>query len=766
MAADLGMRLDDFLPKIKCSNCQAEVELSAMGDHVCSKDVKGMNKTSLGGQEPRNPANLLTAFEAGPAPTPQSPQQTRTSPLSSPPRTHMNRLDGPLAKIGRMAPPPPIDPSAANRPFLRLHVPISSGSSSGIRSASPVSAASPKSPIRQPQRSHTSPPRPPSPALSNLDCAFPPFPRPDSRSSAKSRSRSKTLVKVNHAQSPLPASSAKDDEEELRERRRRSQANKHKREMSIDSKSLSRLSVTSSRYGDSSATSTPGLLSSGSSRGFVLDEVPPLPTGLMKSYTPSPFSAAPEPYRFSSKEAFEEDKDTTSSARPGNAALPTGLPGFELGFPIGGEVTKPQDQHSQTARLSNGSSDSVPQVDGHSDSQKGPDQKLGVPASVFDGDFSISNFARKLGLGGPYHATNKSTSSSDSSPSDAATSSSFSTQPSEPPSATEFKPPPNPYKYDPDSPTDPLFQQGSFKRTPPKYNRFAELEQASVSQEAPSLLSRAPSQVEPHPNRDESRSSTPAPSKSPAPSRRVRCRGCEQIIVGKSVSSADGRLTGRWHKACFVCHTCRSPFQTSDFYVLGNHPYCAQHYHELNGSLCCSCKLGIEGPCLQTEETVRDEKSGKETRQIFHPDCFQCKTCRIVLKGDYLEWNGDVYCDRDGRRAAAMAYPPPSPSPGPGPGNNGPPPGYGRRPPYNSSPLAGGPPPRGAPGPGPAPSRGRGLPRPSNRGPGGPMPGPRLYPPNKNGSGPAQRPPMGGAQKGPPGPRRFPERRTTKLMML
>lgn len=91
------------------------------------------------------------------------------------------------------------------------------------------------------------------------------------------------------------------------------------------------------------------------------------------------------------------------------------------------------------------------------------------------------------------------------------------------------------------------------------------------------------------------------------------CRGCDQPIVGKSISSADGRLTGRYHKNCFVCQTCRQPFESAEFYVLDNKPFCERHYHQLNRSLCRTCDKGIEGPCLETER-----------RERFHPRCFQC----------------------------------------------------------------------------------------------------------------------------------------------
>src|SRR6201999_3878201 len=75
-----------------------------------------------------------------------------------------------------------------------------------------------------------------------------------------------------------------------------------------------------------------------------------------------------------------------------------------------------------------------------------------------------------------------------------------------------------------------------------------------------------------------------------APNKGV-CRGCSQLILAgqKSVSSADGRLTGRYHKKCFVCQACKTSFPTAEFYVHNDHPYCAHHYHELENSLCATC---------------------------------------------------------------------------------------------------------------------------------------------------------------------------------
>lgn len=145
-------------------------------------------------------------------------------------------------------------------------------------------------------------------------------------------------------------------------------------------------------------------------------------------------------------------------------------------------------------------------------------------------------------------------------------------------------------------------------------------------------------------------STSPAPRR--APVSKGPCRGCNETIYGKSVSSADGRLTGRYHKQCFVCTTCKAPFQTVDFYVCNNSPYCARHYHEINNSICGSCDRGIEGHYLEMMEDPRQRK--------FHPHCFTCQDCHLILRDDYYEWNGRVLCEQHAFGAASRSMSLPS----------------------------------------------------------------------------------------------------------
>lgn len=127
------------------------------------------------------------------------------------------------------------------------------------------------------------------------------------------------------------------------------------------------------------------------------------------------------------------------------------------------------------------------------------------------------------------------------------------------------------------------------------------------------------------------------------------CRGCSKPILAmqKSVSSADGRLSGKYHKECFVCRTCREPFATAEFYVHEDQPYCGHHYHQLSDSLCATCGKGIEGLYMETANVAG---RGKEKH---HPACLKCATCRVQLTNDYFELSGKVYCERDAFRLAS-----------------------------------------------------------------------------------------------------------------
>lgn len=180
----------------------------------------------------------------------------------------------------------------------------------------------------------------------------------------------------------------------------------------------------------------------------------------------------------------------------------------------------------------------------------------------------------------------------------------------------------------PETPLDPAIQLGEFFDRRPRNQTAPKDPALNFAQDPPRRRSDSgPRQAE---------------ARRPAPAGKGNCRGCAEPIVGKSVKDSSGRLTGRYHRSCFVCRTCGDGFPTAEFYVYKNAPYCEHHYHELNGSLCRSCNRGIEGQYLETD-----------TREKFHPRCFACSTCRVPLSADYYEVNGRKFCERHGQQAAA-----------------------------------------------------------------------------------------------------------------
>ncbi|KAH9952104.1 hypothetical protein B0H21DRAFT_13958 [Amylocystis lapponica] len=117
-----------------------------------------------------------------------------------------------------------------------------------------------------------------------------------------------------------------------------------------------------------------------------------------------------------------------------------------------------------------------------------------------------------------------------------------------------------------------------------------------------------------------------------------KCRRCNLTIEKQAVSSSDGQLKGKYHRACFNCHTCHKPFPDKSFYVFDGKPFCAYHYHEANNSLCAavSCGEPIEGPCAVSHSGHR-----------YHPEHMVCEYSRCTERlAEYYEVDGRMLCER------------------------------------------------------------------------------------------------------------------------
>ncbi|CAI7628883.1 unnamed protein product [Penicillium manginii] len=693
-----------------------------MGDHICTS------------------TSMEHATTAIPSPPPSAG-------LDEP-----DRLTTAMAtKFGRGA-PPRIDPTVANNAFLQPNIPTPA-SSVGSHMPSPLSVSAPRSPI-QPYPRHISPD---DDSVLNLDNVFS-FPMPGNRSPTRVSTQAFSSPEPparSPARSPAPIPSPRYGlgldlvpEEIQLPPSPLPPAQAHQRNESMFSQSSYRTSLASTRHGSSTARSSTNSFS----RGFnqFIDETPPLP---------------PAPLRTPNKSSFSRNSELfLGSSHQNEGTEPFG--GFDFGIPTNPSPTGlhdlPEERSPEELKANPDQDFPLPSQNHLRPAAAASEPVAEIPRKNSDASthsaVSVTSFARALGLEDQMKKKTESSVSSESSPSEANSGSSMSSLPSDT-SLSRFKAndplnlsplveelpartrqtilelpgrirntmdevPPIPAAFfSPDSPTDPAINQGSLSLIVEKHEKPSSpqppLPPPSESPSPPRQLQRAATAPIPRPP---TRSTTRP---------KGNCKGCGEEITGKSISSSDGRLTGKYHRGCFVCFECSSPFQTADFYVLNNKPYCAQHYHERNGSLCSTCHHGIEGEYLETVERT----GAQPNRRRFHLNCLQCRTCHISLKGDYFEWNGGVYCERDAQRASNAYYRPPPGAGGPGPPG---PPGR-RRPTVGASPLSQiqtrGYPPSGGyrPPPSPAPSQG------------GLRPGPRFS--------------SGGA-------RRFPERRTTKLMMI
>ncbi|KAK6598102.1 Paxillin-like protein 1 [Botrytis cinerea] len=618
------------------------------GEHLCS------GPPSAG--EPTPPLESNTAFDRMPY-----NQQSYSNGSS-------------LLKPGR-AMPPRVDTSAANRPFFQQDQLTPASSASPSRSASPLT---PHDRLRLPfgksSRANDSSPtqRPITPALlsSNLDSAFPRFPTAKVTGSPR-------LKSANGAHSPRMEQA---DPMMFAPTNPRVYINPN---VAANVASLQNVTNTPGPFAiDSRKVSRP-------EEGPIYNRKPTM--GRPDDIISPPLTAEPEQIDRTRSTSSGHSRTSTNSST-NNFPMPPRNKGYGILSPEMGEESQESahsgamrsqtfprrkeslDFHASRRNQSISSHRSRESNDrGRKTSLSGPDTSRALPprgASLIRGRSGHEagdlpplpniNLEAEFGANNPYHSASNSQSSTHSYISSTSQGSKGSSR-SSPPSTVESdyhrRQPSNPRMSDlmseitssmanisphdiyprpsdlepvkeqePYSPLSPAFQSPDYATNP--VNRLSPapppLNGFQRSHTAPLLDQNKP---------------LPAPRR-PATSK-GNCKSCTLPIKGKSVSSADGRLTGRYHKPCFVCTTCRAPFLTSEFYVHDDAPYCEHHYHQLNNSMCSGCDRGIEGQYLESEK-----------KEKFHPSCLNCADCKRNLRHDYFEMGGKIYCERDAFRRA------------------------------------------------------------------------------------------------------------------
>ncbi|PQE19196.1 lim domain-containing protein [Rutstroemia sp. NJR-2017a BBW] len=662
-------RASSFLPTIKCSSCAMDIEIAMMGEHVCGGTAPA--------SEPTPPPDSTSKFERMPYHQPYS--------------------HGPaFLKPGRVM-PPKVDTSAANRPFFPQDQLTPANSASPSRSASPLSANDRlRSPFGRPSRNLSPNPRPLSPdqLSSNLDSAFPrfPSPRPGKQKPQQKSAWGSLSPKDSHAYQAdtryAPPSPKSASNSVLLQK--------------ADAIAPSRVEVNRGK------AATPELERVPEPNVVVSTSASSPPANMPKaqpSYTEEPVAYGhtrtatnqssnnfPVPRKNGYGglgTATEDDYQQPLRQETRSQTFPRRKESLDF--------SRRNPSISSNASISQRSSDR-----GRKKSVSGPDLSRPLPprgASLIRGSSGRRagdvpplpniNLEAEFGANNPYHTPTGSQSSNHSDFSQHSRTSSRSSPPSSKNDhsrklsagvtrmsdlmseinssmanlGTHSRSTSDLESVKEQDPYSPILSGFPIPRqAPPPAIPAARLTpQPRVPSPAPlSALNREPSPapLQPPPRHPSpallSQRSHTAPilpsTRSPtyAPSRpttsKGNCKACTLPIKGKSISSADGRLTGRYHKPCFVCTTCRAPFPSSEFYVLDDKPYCERHYHSLNGSLCTVCDGGIEGQYLE----------GEAEGEKFHMDCLKCGDCGRGLKGGYWEVGGGVFCERDAWKRAQV----------------------------------------------------------------------------------------------------------------
>lgn len=142
-----------------------------------------------------------------------------------------------------------------------------------------------------------------------------------------------------------------------------------------------------------------------------------------------------------------------------------------------------------------------------------------------------------------------------------------------------------------------------------------------------------------------------------------QCKKCSTEIKRNLITA----LENKYHRNCFTCVVCDTDLVSKVFFSIKNLPFCARDYHILNNSLCKACNKPIEGACaeiptdnmnsiscittLETKYNLTEEEKCilklKTTHVRYHPECWKCTQCGLVLDKIYFMFEGNPLCEQD-----------------------------------------------------------------------------------------------------------------------
>jgi len=97
----------------------------------------------------------------------------------------------------------------------------------------------------------------------------------------------------------------------------------------------------------------------------------------------------------------------------------------------------------------------------------------------------------------------------------------------------------------------------------------------------------------------------------------VSCVRCgDGFMVNEPIINSGGEV---WHQHCFVCAQCFRPFPDGIYYEFEGRKYCEYDFHVLFAPCCSQCGEFIIGRVI------------KAMNGNWHPNCFRCESCGMVL---------------------------------------------------------------------------------------------------------------------------------------
>lgn len=118
-----------------------------------------------------------------------------------------------------------------------------------------------------------------------------------------------------------------------------------------------------------------------------------------------------------------------------------------------------------------------------------------------------------------------------------------------------------------------------------------------------------------------------------------QCFKCHQFLEGEVISA----LGNTFHLDCFTCGRCKKFFPPGENVIFDGQDY-----------VCEDCDMGndplSQQPLHQCAGCHKDIETGQALMaldQHWHPRCFTCQKCGIVLHGEYMGKDGFAFCEKD-----------------------------------------------------------------------------------------------------------------------